>query len=116
MPRTGSSTARHGRIGYALAHLAEPVGFDIYIYYEGDSRRGFVETIHPINAVFLVHPDGTVDPGIRPPSILRSPFGRLIWWSRIAPGLVRAVRAFPTRLQRLRLGDLVKRAAMVVPT
>jgi hypothetical protein len=61
-----------------LVQLAERVGLDLYVYYEGDSRRGFVETIDPINAVFLVHPEGTVDPGTRSPFIFRSPFGRLI--------------------------------------
>jgi hypothetical protein len=62
-----------------LVQLAERVGLHLNVYYEGDSRRGFVETIDPINAVFLVHPDGTVDPGTRSPSIFRWPFGRLIW-------------------------------------
>ena len=61
-----------------LVQLAERVGLDLYVYYEGDSRRGFVDTIDRSKAVFLAHPDGSVEPGTRPPSIFRSPFGRLI--------------------------------------
>jgi hypothetical protein len=62
-----------------LVQLAERVGLDLYVYYEGDSRRGFVGTIDCANSIVVVHSDGTVDPGTRPPSIFRSPFGRLTW-------------------------------------
>lgn len=61
-----------------LVQLAERVGLDLHVYYEGDSRRGFVDRIDPTNTVLLVHPDGTVDRGTQA-AIFRNPFGRLIW-------------------------------------
>lgn len=67
----------------ALFELAERAGFDLFLYYEGDSRRGFVKTIDRSNAVAVFHPDGTLTLGDRA-SFIRTPFGRIIW-QRIHP-------------------------------
>jgi hypothetical protein len=62
----------------ALHRLAERAGLDLYIYYEGDSRRGFVERIHRSNVLAVFHPDRTVTLGTRS-SLFRTPFGRIMW-------------------------------------
>jgi hypothetical protein len=68
----------------ALHQLAQRAGFDLFVYHEADSRRGFVKTINPVNAVAIFHRDDTLTLGPRS-SFIRTPFGRIIW-ERSGPG------------------------------
>jgi hypothetical protein len=60
-----------------LVTFAQRAGLDLCVYFEGDSRRGFVRAIDRTNAIAVVHPDGSVELGTRA-DIFRTPFGRVI--------------------------------------
>lgn len=68
-----------------LVELAEHVGADLYLYFEGDSRKGFVKSIDSANAVVYVSDEGLVNLGTRVP-LMRNPAGRIVPDRRDASG------------------------------
>lgn len=60
-----------------LVELARRSGRDLRLYFEGDSRPGFVKTIDPARAVVAVSPDGRVTLGTWWP-LKRDSGGRIV--------------------------------------
>lgn len=61
----------------ALVYVAQRVGFDLYLYFEGDSRKGFVDNINRAHAVVRVSPVAGVVLGDRI-ALRRGPDGRIV--------------------------------------
>lgn len=60
-----------------LVELAEQIGIDLYLYFEGDSRKGFVKSIDSANAVVYISDEGLVSLGSRVP-LTRDAAGRIV--------------------------------------
>jgi hypothetical protein len=60
-----------------LVDLAAQVGVDLYLYFEGDSRDGFVKAIDSANAVVAISDEGLVTLGTRV-RLVRDVTGRIV--------------------------------------
>lgn len=61
-----------------LLELAQRVEIDLYLYFEGDSRRGFVKTIQRSTAVVVARADGEILLGDRA-LLTRDAQGRIVY-------------------------------------